>query len=665
MSQVGENVLKLSFLFTVDAGRHFICLQVSTSTSTSTSATSCLLHGVIMASPMNWQVDKAPKSAAASGGTSEDLTARMQHMIDLQHQQSSGSAGTATTSSTLGGPAEETSLLGTGTTTTTLGAKSLSRSVGLSSLHTLQKDTTITSNNYLSEESTMMMEPGVGRGTLYFNSEKLGSAASAATQSVRSEEEANQSNIQRRMLLPTNMNKNKNNVAGSGEQQSYGAIKASAHSSLPENPHHYQSQQQHKQNLDPQGLYPPYHDHYDFAAESHPARQQQQQQRNNSQRSFLSLYCSYVWKLFYMLLCCCSLDAVEEQALHRSFCFGAIDGMLTGSGIVAAFVGMSILAPTSTFCIRSFVVAFSASACFADSLCMALGHVWTTHVLVTASARERTDQRKAMETNPVTAKGKLVDLLLERGMLKIDAMSLADTLEGYPDLFVSALVGDALVAGGVSGQHSHNTYTTTEWSSSMEFNGPNSNRSQQHFGSGDDTSNNQHIMFWKFPSYGQHIDELDHEIEPEESFVSSAMTESRREGLFMMMGFSMFAILPSLIYLVIPMMTDPPSLNDHYKSSAPSSALTHVTDDSVEQGSTTSATSMVITTAAAIMWCLGVWKSRFLDSNWMVFGIETVVVLLVCISAAFGLGVLLRALFPGLTVTIDSASILDSSPSFV
>ena len=40
--------------------------------------------------------------------------------------------------------------------------------------------------------------------------------------------------------------------------------------------------------------------------------------------------------------------------------------------------------------------------------------------------------------------------------IHIDAMSLADTLEGYPDLFVSALTGDSLSGGnGGNGQNRH------------------------------------------------------------------------------------------------------------------------------------------------------------------------------------------------------------------
>ena len=275
--------------------------------------------------------------------------------------------------------------------------------------------------------------------------------------------------------------------------------------------------------------------------------------------------CSCIWKIIYMCFCCCSTDAIEEEQLHRSFCYGAIDGMLTGSGIVAAFCGMNVLAPTSTLAIRSFVVAFSAAACFADSLCMALGHVWTTHVMVTASARERTEQRMAVEKNKAGVKGKLVDMLLERGMLKIDAMSLADTLEGYPDMFVSALVGDALIAGGVGGASESSLDGSARHSrhasggsgggtgASRTWSGPHSHWSgaddyaRQPLTDHHESGGNGNFLFWKFPSYGRHMVELEGELDPEVAFVATAMTESRREGLFMMMGFSLFAVVPSLI----------------------------------------------------------------------------------------------------------------------
>ena len=674
-----------------------------------------------MASPI-WEDLKSPSQPAAAGagvgvgggGSTEDLTARMQHMIDLQHQQTMVSAG-PTTSIALGETPERTSLLGaTGPITSSLGSKRLSRSVGLASFHNLQQESvtpaaaaaTTTTNTAaakpvpLTEETNtimnmMMMEPGVGRGTLYINSEKLGSVASAMSQSGRSdEEEATQSNVHRRMLLPKSIG----TAAIGGQQQlplpqhqpSYGSVAlGTAQSSVPENSHLYhpqQQQQQQQQQREPPSFYPPnqatMHD-YDFTEDDHPSTQQHPS--NSPPSNILGTCCSCIWKVLYILLCCCSTDAVEEQALHRSFCFGAIDGMLTGSGIVAAFVGMSVLAPTSTLCIRSFVVAFSACACIADSICMALGHVWTTHVLVTASSRERAEQRKNMETNLVTSKGKLVDILLERGMLKIDAMSLVDTLEGYPDLFVSALIGDPLIAGGVghNNQNNNNLTTSDHGSSTYDPSGRTggwpirflSGGSPGHSflaGRGSDNNHNNSngsFLVWKFPSYGQHINDLDQEIDPEAALVGSAMTESRREGLFMMVGFSMFAILPSLIYLVIPMMIHPRKqllVDDNSSSLSSLSTVTIADSDHIVSDGATSATSMVITTAAAIMWCLGVWKSRFLDSNWMLFGIETVVVLLICMGAAFGAGVLLRTCFPGLAVTIDSASVLDGRPpSFV
>ena len=113
----------------------------------------------------------------------------------------------------------------------------------------------------------------------------------------------------------------------------------------------------------------------------------------------------------------------------------------------------------------------------------------------------------------------------------------------------------------------------------------------------------------------------------------------------MMMGFSLFAVVPSLIYLIVPIVVSPPDVT--VKAHA-------------ETGDATSATSMIVTIAAAVMWCLGVWKSQFLDSNWILFGIETVVVLLVCIGAAYGLGALLSACFPNIAITVASTSTLDA-----
>jgi hypothetical protein len=54
---------------------------------------------------------------------------------------------------------------------------------------------------------------------------------------------------------------------------------------------------------------------------------------------------------------------------------------------------------------------------------------------------------------------------------------------------------------------------------------------------------------------------------------------------------------------------------------------------------------LVVSMTAGIMWSLGVWKSRFLDCNWMLFGIEAVVVMLICIMSAYSVGALLNHVF--------------------
>jgi len=528
------------------------------------------------------------------------------------------------------------------------------------------------------------LDPSVGKGTLFFNSETL---KSVEQQQHHQQQDYHQHQNQHELLLlpqqqegfglmaglvPANSlrsssnnnntydnNNNNNNINNS--TATYGSLDndgmdgggGNFSSSLPTNletrPLHWPQQQQQQQHVHG----------YHHNAGSGPSKQPNSttlflDRRNNRRATFLRSIVSCwtcLWKLAYCLFCCCSTDAIGEQQLQQSLCYGAIDGMLTGSGIVATFCGMDILAPTSILSVRVFVVAFSAVACFSDSLCMALGHVWTTHVMVTAAARERMEQRLAMERNKADAKGRLVDMLLERGMLKIDAMSLADTLEGYPDMFVSALSGDALIAGGVGGPFRSREASSPTLNHRRSFSGgAGQQRPSHHSGSPanageiyqEEAGSNSGLL-WRFPSYGQHLAELENELNPEAAIVSTAMTESRREGLLMMMGFSLFAIVPSLIYLVVPMLIK----TQHAKNSK------HTGTDG---GGGTSALTIMLTTTAVIMWCLGVWKSRFVDSNWMVFGIETVVVLVLCVVAAYGLGTLLVAIVPEIDSSILKAS---------
>ena len=304
----------------------------------------------------------------------------------------------------------------------------------------------------------------------------------------------------------------------------------------------------------------------------------------------------------------CFKNWKNAEALHRSFCYGAIDGMLTGSGIVAAFLGMGLLTASASVGMHLFVVAFSLAACTSDAICMALGHIWSTHVLTNASANERRTERLSFERNRADAKGKLVDMLLSRGMLKIDAMSIADTLEGYPDIFVSALVGDS---GYTLGEES----LPSSGSSSGQLGG---------LGFGQEETNFSPLLRAR-RTYGQFREEL---LDPEAAGVKVALGESRKEGLVMMLSFAIFSVLPSLILLWL-------------------STVMNVTTKQRASGGT-SATSIAVSLTSVIMLLLGTWKSRFFDSNWIIFGIETVVVLWICTLSAYFIGFGLSMCLPGL-----------------
>mmetsp|Transcript_14111 Transcript_14111/g.34195 ORF Transcript_14111/g.34195 Transcript_14111/m.34195 type:complete len:526 (-) Transcript_14111:119-1696(-) len=306
--------------------------------------------------------------------------------------------------------------------------------------------------------------------------------------------------------------------------------------------------------------------------------------------------------------CCCLctplLQLLRQEQLRRSFCYGAIDGTLTGSGIASAFCALGVLEIHTTWEVRLAVFCLSAAACFADSLCVAIGHIWTSYVVSSSHATDRAEERNILETSRGDAKAKLIDMLLARGVLKIDAMSLADTLEGYPDLFVNALVGDSLCAGPEEGE--------LEDAQQRSDSRSRSNQSLRGLGS------------WNFPSYGQ----LEYNLSPEQANVDMVVKESQREGLFMMIGFATFATIPSLLWLFLPIWIEPSSDKKADTS-----------------GATISPSSMIVSITALIMWSLGAWKSSFLGSNSMMVGIETVIVLLICVLSAYGMGLLLKHSF--------------------
>jgi hypothetical protein len=344
-------------------------------------------------------------------------------------------------------------------------------------------------------------------------------------------------------------------------------------------------------------------------------------------------------------ICCLYRPIVNlfrQESLHRSYCYGAIDGLLTGSGIVSAFWGLGVLSQRTALEVRLAILALAVAACVADSLCMALGHVWTTYVVASNHIEERSRERQLLEQNKAESKGKLVDMLLTRGMLKIDAMSLADTLEGYPDLFVSALMGDSLLAGSDEGMDDEQTddgHPRGDPLHDYHIEAPGTSHHDNHGGlaNGPDTAARDgpfgSFGSWKFPSYGRL---QSGEFDAENMQTQAILKESQKEGIFMMMGFSTFAVLPSLLWLLLPFLFPAPATSTHAKT------LSSTSSSSVSASSPMVALpSAILLILSVVVWCLGVWKSRFVDSNWMVFGMETIAVLLVCVFSAYSVAMIL------------------------
>lgn len=344
---------------------------------------------------------------------------------------------------------------------------------------------------------------------------------------------------------------------------------------------------------------------------------------------------------------CYPFQCLNEQ-LGRSFCFGAIDGMLTGAGILSACVGLDLLhfparalasQPLKTEeSIRAewMLIALTLAACFSDGICMAVGHIWSTRLVAGSTYEERKEELLNLETSRSNAKARLVDSLLSKGMLKIDAYSLADTLEGYPDMFVSALLGE-----GFCGQSS----------SVYGINGLGNGGGMVRVPSGDASRPPQpqnaipppnHMSNpWNIPpsafgpvdmhhgmKYESYSDFSDYQQDPELRTFSKAMSDSRAEGLLMMISFGSFSVIPILIHSYIPYMVD-------YMTSTRdvNNALMH---DHPPKNTTLIFLSLGIN--MAIMFLLGSWKSHFYSSHWCMFSMETVGVLLLCIASAFSVG---------------------------
>jgi len=285
--------------------------------------------------------------------------------------------------------------------------------------------------------------------------------------------------------------------------------------------------------------------------------------------------CCCLWNPF--IKCCCGI--CHSEIFHKSVCFGAMDGMLTGAGIVATFYGMGGIITFTAYHLWV-VVAFCFAACTSDALCMAVGHVRSTLFAAEQAAEDRRSSRELLERNRVLAKAKLVDMLLSRGMLKIDAMSVVDTLVGYPDLFLTAMTDHGNVLPPV----------------------PSNLEQQRHEGGGMQYGSMQRASPFRPP------------LDPEDLAVSHATRTSMTEAVFMMLSFSIAGSIPAFVFLFM------------------SKLCSKDGGDVIDVGTASTLA------ASVLMALLGVWKSNFLDAHWMVFAVETVVVLWICVGSAYCLG---------------------------
>ena len=268
--------------------------------------------------------------------------------------------------------------------------------------------------------------------------------------------------------------------------------------------------------------------------------------------------------------CCCLWDPLmdccrtfsEAENLHKSLCFGAIDGMLTGSGIVSTCFGLGLLPPTFSPVAFGSVVALSWAACTSDALCMALGHLRNASVVAWQATHERKTERKAFDENRAMAKGQLVDLLLSKGMLKMDAVSLVDTLEGYPEIFCSMLCGESIQDAPTEVTTTPNAATAAAMRS----------RSSTSYGS------------LYHPEY----------MDLDEYLVEQQEKSAGQEGIFMMIGFSLFGTIPAVVFAYVAHMVSPTGQSNSSSSTAHATAATIGT----------TATSIL----SILMALLGVWK---------------------------------------------------------
>lgn len=299
-------------------------------------------------------------------------------------------------------------------------------------------------------------------------------------------------------------------------------------------------------------------------------------------------------------------SCLQGEHLQRAFCLGAIDGMLTGSGITAACVGMGVFHHLWDTLFnaqlhlhqqqRWMVVALSLAACASDGICMGISHICSSALLRDQGYKDRHKEEWMFDHFRNISKARMVDALMQRGMLKIDASSIADTLEGYPDIFINALAGEAQGLGplGIAEDSIDHVVVNTSAKYSSSF-------SRNYNDYTDDDIDNVYNCCCSSSSY--------------------CIPEFWSEGILMMISFSLFSLLPSILYgfvLAVP---------------------TEGKEEEIMRSTGISRESLAVSTLSLIIFGLGTWKTKFFHGgNYLLFGLEAVVLLLISIFSAYGIG---------------------------
>jgi hypothetical protein len=301
---------------------------------------------------------------------------------------------------------------------------------------------------------------------------------------------------------------------------------------------------------------------------------------------------------------------LTHTELHRAACWGAIDGLVTGASLVAALRGLHVWTDASPTPVQTWLIAAAVAVSAAEALSMGAGHVRTTQ----SQARTAWEQRMAVQLSVTTqraaAKGHLVDVLLQRGLLKIDAMSVADTLEGYPDVVTALLAGEALADGGSlaarSAQDLASLLPMGGGGYGLPAHPPPGTASQ-----------------WQYEDYE----------DPDSSrFVKQAVREAWIEALGMMVGFGVAAVVPALMVWVVP-------TPGHPNSSVTSSFM--------------QPTTLMGLLLTAVMLFLGLAKARLAETPSVATTVlEAVGLLWLALVTAYGVGALLEAHLPDYLLTV-------------